>query len=161
MPGEGTAGAEATARRLVAANMYMTLATADAQGRPWVSPVWYAPAAGAQFLWVSSPETRHSRNIAGRPEIAIVIFDSTVPIGGAEALYVEAVAELLLGTEARQSILTYSERSRAAGALAWEASDVLPPAGVRLYRATATSQFVLGAGDQRLPVRPPDTDQSG
>ena len=27
-----------TARRLVAANRYMTLATADSDGRPWASP---------------------------------------------------------------------------------------------------------------------------
>ena len=57
----------AVARRIVDANMYMTLATADADGRPWVSPVWYAPVTYAEFLWVSSPEARHSRNIALRP----------------------------------------------------------------------------------------------
>jgi len=145
---------EATARRLVAANMYMTLATADAEGRPWVSPVWYAPATPSQFLWVSRPEARHSQNIAARPRIAIVIFDSTVPIGAAEALYVEAVAEQLLGAEAKGAIVTYSERSLACGAKPWEVLDVLPPAAFRLYRATATSQFVLGQGDKRLPVSP-------
>ena len=31
------------ARRIVETNMYMTIATADADGRPWVSPVWFAP----------------------------------------------------------------------------------------------------------------------
>jgi len=29
--------------------------------------------------------------------------------------------------------------------------DVLPPAPLRLYRATATEQSVLGEGDRRLP----------
>src|SRR5688500_7311411 len=114
----------AIARRLVAENRYLTLGTADADGRPWASPVWFAPAAGATFLWVSSPEARHSRNIAGRPEIAIVIFDSTVPVGGAEALYVEAVAEQLLGEEAIHAVADYSERSTATGAPAWDVSDV-------------------------------------
>src|SRR3954471_12644975 len=80
------------ARRIVAANMYMTIATADADGRPWISPVWFAPSSETEFLWVSSPDARHSRNIAVRPAIAIVIFDSTVPVGAAEALYVDAVA---------------------------------------------------------------------
>jgi putative heme iron utilization protein len=139
------------ARRLVATNMYMTIATADANGRPWVSPVWFA-ASDSEFLWVSSPEARHSRNIAIRPEIAIVIFDSTVPVGGAEALYLEAVADQLVA-DFDEAIAIYSTRSQACGARAWEAADVLPPADFRLYRAVAGSQSVLGPGDARLPVR--------
>ena len=140
------------ARRIVDANMYMTIATADEDGRPWVSPVWFARASDAEFLWVSSPDARHSRNIALRPEIAIVIFDSTVPVGAAEALYLDAVAEQLSGDGLDRAIATYSRRSQACGARAWEPADVLPPAAFRLYRATASSQSVLGPRDERLPV---------
>jgi uncharacterized protein YhbP (UPF0306 family) len=143
----------AVARRLVEANMYMTLATADESGQPWASPVWFAPDGDDGVLWVSSPETRHSRNIAVRADVAIVIFDSTVPVGAAEALYLEAVAEELSGDELEQAIAVYSERSERSGARAWQAADVLPPARFRLYRATASAQFVLGSGDERLPVR--------
>ena len=64
---------EATARRLIEANMYMTIATADGDGRPWVSPEWFAAASETEFLWVSAPEARHSRNLAVRPEVAIVM----------------------------------------------------------------------------------------
>jgi predicted pyridoxine 5'-phosphate oxidase superfamily flavin-nucleotide-binding protein len=55
---------EAIARRLIEANMYMTIATADGDGRPWVSPVWFAAASDTEFLWVSAPDARHSRNLA-------------------------------------------------------------------------------------------------
>jgi nitroimidazol reductase NimA-like FMN-containing flavoprotein (pyridoxamine 5'-phosphate oxidase superfamily) len=144
----------ATARRIVAANMYMTLATADAAGRPWISPVWFAPLTDDELLWVSSPETRHSRNIAVRPEVAIVIFDSTVPIGDAEALYVEATAERLSGGDLVRAIATYSDRSQACGAQVWEPADVRPPARLCLYRATASAKSVLGPQDERLPVSP-------
>ncbi len=72
---------------------YMTLATADADGVPWASPVWYATEDGRHFYWVSDPNARHSRNIAERPEIAIVIFDSTVTPGDADAVYLAARAE--------------------------------------------------------------------
>src|SRR5213083_1339516 len=98
----------AVARRIVDANMYMTLATADAEGRPWISPVWFAPMTDDELLWVSDPRTRHSRNIAVRPEVAIVIFDSTVPIGGAEALYVEATADRLSGPDLDRAIAVFS-----------------------------------------------------
>jgi hypothetical protein len=42
---------EAIARRLIEANMYMTISTADADGLPWVSPVWFAAASETEFLW--------------------------------------------------------------------------------------------------------------
>jgi len=145
---------EETARRLVASNSYMTFATADADGRPWGSPVWYAPTGDGDFLWVSDPESRHSRNIAARPEVAIVIFDSTVPVGAAEALYCDAVAEQLSGAALGEGIAAFSRHSEAGGAKAWGPEDVSPPARHRLYRATVTSSFVLGPGDRRLPLSP-------
>jgi Pyridoxamine 5'-phosphate oxidase len=65
-------------------NSYMRLGTADADGLPWASPVWYASASYREFFWVSKPRARHSRNVTVRPEVAIVIFDSTVPMGTGE-----------------------------------------------------------------------------
>jgi hypothetical protein len=49
---------------IVEANRYMTLSTADADGVPWASPVWYAPDGPDAFAWVSDPAARHSRNLA-------------------------------------------------------------------------------------------------
>jgi nitroimidazol reductase NimA-like FMN-containing flavoprotein (pyridoxamine 5'-phosphate oxidase superfamily) len=63
----------------------VTIATADATGRPWASPVYYAAAKYTEFFWVSSPEATHSRNIAARPEVSIVVFDSRAPVGQAQA----------------------------------------------------------------------------
>jgi pyridoxine/pyridoxamine 5'-phosphate oxidase len=142
----------AVAARLVAANRCMTIATVGPDGRPWVSPVWYAPASDTDLLWVSDPTSRHSRNIAARPQVAIVIFDSTVPEGAAEALYLEGTAQQLVGDLLEEAITTFSARSQACGDRAWTAADVLPPARFRLYRATAASRSVLGPGDQRLPL---------
>jgi hypothetical protein len=75
------------ARRVIDSNQFMTIGTADEEGVPWVSPVWYAPAEYREFFWVSDPEARHSRNIAARPQVAIVIFDSHES-GGWKAVYV-------------------------------------------------------------------------
>jgi uncharacterized protein YhbP (UPF0306 family) len=146
------AGAAATVRRVLDAVMYMTLATADEQGRPWASPVWYARASPTELLWVSDPEARHSRNLARRPEVALVVFDSTVPIGGAEAVYMEAVAEELNGAELERSIAIFSRRSTEVGAGEWTLAEVSPPARFRLYRATASAAFVLGPDDRRVAV---------
>ncbi|MEV4582058.1 hypothetical protein AB0K16_53395 [Nonomuraea jabiensis] len=46
------------------------------------------------LFWGSAPDSRHSRNLAERPDVAITVFDSHAPVGGAEALYLEASAGL-------------------------------------------------------------------
>ena len=102
------------ARDLIAANRYMTLATADAAGRPWVSPVWFAPDDDG-FLWISRPESRHSRNLSERPELALVIFDSTARPAERQALYVEAVAQQLDGERLDAAVVRFSEHSVADG----------------------------------------------
>src|SRR5262245_6387616 len=93
---------------------YMTLATADERGTPWASPVWFARAGETTFRWVSDPDARHSRNIAARPEVALVVFDSNVDPGNAAALYVDARAE-----QTTDGIEAYSAESVRQGLPAW------------------------------------------
>src|SRR5215211_8649700 len=78
---------ETMAKAIIDGNSYMTLGTADAAGVPWASPVWYAPASYREYFWVSRPSARHSQNIAVRPQVGVVIFDSTVPISTGKAVY--------------------------------------------------------------------------
>ena len=101
----------AIARAIVDSNRYMTLGTADAGGLPWVSPVWYAPEGYSEFFWVSAPEARHSRNLAARPQIAIVIFDSGAPVGTGQGVYMRAIAEQVAEPELERGIEVFSRRS--------------------------------------------------
>ena len=142
------------ARELIDSNSYMTLGTADAAGTPWVSPVWFAAAGYREFLWVSDPERRHSRNLAERPELAIVIFNSQVPIYTGQAVYMSAVADRPAGDELERCLAVFSDRSEAQGAGPVTAAEVEGDASLRLYRATASEHFVLGEGDDRIAVRP-------
>ena len=123
-----------------------------ASGRPWVSPVYYALDGYSQFYWVSSPEATHSRNIAARPEVAIVIFDSRAPIGRGQGVYMSAMAEELLGDDLDTGIAIFSRRSEAHGAGGWTPEDVSSPACHRLYRAIAAEHSLLGPQDRRTPV---------
>jgi hypothetical protein len=139
------------ARRIVAGNKYLTLSTADAAGRPWASPVYFTPEGDDRFLWVSSPGARHSLNIAARPEVAFAIFDSTVPIGHGEAVYVSARAALVPAAELEQSAGVFAARfPELAG---FTARELRPPAPLRLYRAVASECSVLLRGaDPRNPT---------
>jgi nitroimidazol reductase NimA-like FMN-containing flavoprotein (pyridoxamine 5'-phosphate oxidase superfamily) len=144
----------AVAKRIIDANLYMVLATADEDGNPWVSPVYYAPSGYRDFFWVSRPEARHSRNLSARAgrRIAIVIFDSSVPISTGEAVYMSAVARELSEDETAEGLDVFSGRSLAHGGRAWTTADVRPPAHLRLYRASASEHYVLDEHDHRLPV---------
>ena len=142
------------ARALIDANAYMTLATADRDGRPWASPVWFAHEDYTTFFWVSRPDARHSRNLERRPQIAIVIFDSTVPEGDAQAVYIEAEAELVPDDEQAHGMEVFSRRSEARGGEPWTTGDVTAPAPHRVYRATASTHYLLDAHDRRIEVSP-------
>jgi pyridoxine/pyridoxamine 5'-phosphate oxidase len=152
--GAGDRDLVAIAREILDTNRYMTLATADGDGRPWASPVWYAHQGYTDLLWVSRPGARHSRNLAVRPELAIVIFDSTVPEGSGQAVYVEALAEEVGEGGREEGIAIFSRRSEAGEGDRWAVADVTGPAPFRLYRAGASAHFILDAHDQRLAVRP-------
>lgn len=133
----------AVARNIIDSNMYMTLGTADENGLPWVSPLYYAPAGYTEFFWVSSPAARHSENIAVRPEVSIVVFDSGAPIGTGQGTYMAAVAEELTEAELERGIEIFSRRSQEHGGREWTADDVSETSSIRLYRATASEHFVV------------------
>jgi hypothetical protein len=142
---------DAIARTIVDSNRFMTLATADDRGAPWATPVWYAPEGYREFFWVSKPGARHSENLAARPEVGIVIFDSHL-VGGWNALYMSAVAAELGDVD--RGIGIYSRRSEEQGFPPWTSDQVRPPARHRLYRATVSEWFVLDTHDERHPVTP-------
>jgi nitroimidazol reductase NimA-like FMN-containing flavoprotein (pyridoxamine 5'-phosphate oxidase superfamily) len=144
---------EALARAIIDDNLYMTLGTADEAGRPWASPVYYAVEGYHEFIWVSRPESRHSRNLAVRPELGIVIFDSRVPINTGQGVFMSAVAEELTGRpEADRAIATFSSRGQMHGGEAWTLAEVQEPAEFRLYRATASEHSVIRPGILRTTV---------
>jgi len=133
----------------------MILGTADDSGQPWVSPVYFAPLEYREFYWVSSPEVRHSLNIAMRPQISIVIFNSQASIGTGQGVYMSAVAEQLSGEAILRGIEIFSRTSLGHGGSEWKPEEVQASALYRLYRATAREHWVLdpeGHPDHRTPV---------
>lgn len=136
------------ARTIVDANRFMALGTADAGGTPWVSPVWYAHDSYREYVWVSRPGTRHSRNLAERPQVAITIYDSHRP-GTWAAVYMAGVAAQVDDVDAALEVFNRSNEEQQLRA--WSRQEVT--AGeFRLYRAEISEQFVLDDHDGRRPV---------
>jgi hypothetical protein len=132
----------ALARTIIDSNLYMTLATADRAGAPWASPVFYAPAGYAEFYWISAPEARHSQNLAQRPDVSIVIFDSRVPASTGQAVYMSATAEQLTGFDIKRGLEIYPGPPERGGRTLTP-EQVRAPAAYRLYRATVSQHSIL------------------
>lgn len=149
---------ESIARQILDDSSYVALATADADGVPWASPVWFAQEDYRELFWVSDPGARHSRNVAVRPEIALVVFDSTVVPGEGQAVYMSATAAQVTDpAELERGTGVFSRVSVRKGLGAWGAERVSGDARLRLYRAVVSEHSILdkdAVGDVRIPVKP-------
>jgi nitroimidazol reductase NimA-like FMN-containing flavoprotein (pyridoxamine 5'-phosphate oxidase superfamily) len=140
--------------RVARASCYLTLATADAHGSPWSTPVWFASADLVDFYWVSSPRARHSVNVAQRSDVALSVFDSHQAPGTGVGVYVRATAVQVPDADLDRGLAVFGAEAQRQGAGEWARDRVTDAARLRLYRATALERFVLDSRDQR--VRVPD-----
>ena len=132
----------AHARDIIDANLYLILGTADPDGRPWTSPVYFAPAGDRKFYWLSATDAQHSRHLAERPQVSIVIFDSTVEPYHGRAVYAIGEAREVSSNDLDRA-LTVFPRPGGGGVTRFDREEVTPPAPYRLYQATATDLWVL------------------
>ncbi|GAA4969287.1 pyridoxamine 5'-phosphate oxidase family protein [Actinoplanes utahensis] len=145
------------ARALLAANRYAVIGTATPGGAPWVSPLYVVVPDLDTVLWLSRPTSRHSELIAANDRIAVTVFDSTVPMGGATAFYALATAGLCPDADLPGLLATFSAHSAAHGFPTWRLEQVTGDAPLRLYRAAITEAWLLPAEDgpeRRIPLRP-------
>jgi nitroimidazol reductase NimA-like FMN-containing flavoprotein (pyridoxamine 5'-phosphate oxidase superfamily) len=131
------------ARRVLDDGRYMVIASADAGGRPWPTPVWYARD-DREFVWVSRAASRHSANLLSRSAVGFVVFETPVPAAGrTRAVYVEATAGEVPPDDLERCLAVFDGHSRAEGKGSWPVERVVAPAAMRLYRAVASRFFVL------------------
>jgi uncharacterized protein YhbP (UPF0306 family) len=147
------------AKNVIDTNRYMVLGTADPTGLPWVSPVYFAHDGYRDFYWVSSPTTRHSRNVAVRTDVSIAVFDSSVAVGSARAVYMTATASEVPEAEIEAGAQVFNTPKEPRAFVGPE--DMRGDGPFRLYCATAQEQSVLVRGsdpdlgrgfDSRYPV---------
>ncbi|HYJ66459.1 MAG TPA: pyridoxamine 5'-phosphate oxidase family protein [Nocardioidaceae bacterium] len=138
------------AQGLIDKNNYMTLGTVDSNGRPWTSPVYFAAAGLREYYWTSTTNAEHSRNLAERPQVSLVIFDSTVPPYHGQAVYVTGEAEALSGPDLERALEVYPGPADN-GAASLTVADVTGSSPYRLYRVTASDVWVLCQREPRQP----------
>jgi hypothetical protein len=130
------------ARRLIEATPHLTLATADASGKPWSSPVYFAHDAAFTLYWVSFENTVHSANIRVRPQVGISILGEP-PDHEGDGVYFDAIAaELHDVAEVERAIAVRRTRPQDSKFAVTSADDVLGAAAWRIYRAVPVAVYL-------------------
>lgn len=141
---------KAHARTIIASNSYLTLGTSDLNGHPWTSPVYFAAGTLREYYWESATDARHSRNLIERPQVSIVIFDSTVAPYHGRAVYGVGVAKELSGSDLERALQIYPRRADR-GATPVRPEEVSGAEPYRLYQAIASDLWVLCPREPRQP----------
>ena len=132
------------AKRLIERIPYITLATSNKSSLPWSSPVFCVHDKDYNFYWISSIKTIHSINIKENKNIAIVIYDSTVPEGRGFGVYMKAKASVLNDkAEIEEALKLYNKRSRR---IIPPASELLSDAPTRMYKAVPSDMWINDIG---------------
>lgn len=74
---------------------YINIATVNEDGTPWLSPVSASFNSNLSFFWGSAPLNIHSKNIERDGRVFVVVYDSTVPEGTGEGIYMKGHASAL------------------------------------------------------------------
>lgn len=145
---------------LLFSSRFMTLATADADGSPWASPVEFACDERLRFHWTSHLEARHSRNLRENPRAALSIYDSTQPAGlraEVQGLYAEGPVEELGGADAAamgpslSRWIAWRDRTRITSSPRSDPQR-MPDSPWRTYRLTPAGLYALDpAGHPDIP----------
>jgi nitroimidazol reductase NimA-like FMN-containing flavoprotein (pyridoxamine 5'-phosphate oxidase superfamily) len=123
------------AKYLIKNSENMVIATADQNGKPWISPVSFQPDSEYSLYWVSSKEALHSQNIRNRPEVAIVIVGKT-PDGAVDGVYFDAMAtELEDEADVKHAVAIFAKRPKEPRFDVNSISQVTGDAVWRLYKA--------------------------
>lgn len=145
----------AHARALLEHTSFVVLATADADGNPWATPVWSASDGLDRLFWVSWAGSRHSLHIEQRPEIALTVFDSTVVPNEGAAFYATAHAWQCPEDQLDNGLRIFNRRARAQRINEFGRERITGDSRLRLYVAEIAEAWVLDQDadvDQRAPV---------
>jgi len=136
------------AKKIIADNIYMTIATASLDGSPWISPVFFAYDDAYNLYWVSDKNSRHSNLIRENNKVAIVIFDSSAPEGEGDGVYFKAKAiELSDRQEVEKAMATLGARVTQEEFRIKKVGEVMEGGEWRVYKAIPQNISKLKDGE--------------
>lgn len=138
----------AGAKEIIKGNIYCAISTASTDGKPWISPVFFAYDDNYNIYWVSNKDSRHSKLIRSNPQVAIAIFNSQVPEGEGDAVYFEAnVIELTDEKDIKAAMEIMDKRVTKDEFRVKRLEDVTKEGIWRIYKAVPSSVSKLTEGE--------------
>jgi nitroimidazol reductase NimA-like FMN-containing flavoprotein (pyridoxamine 5'-phosphate oxidase superfamily) len=102
---------ERLVRQLMNAAPLCALATASSGGRPHINHMYFAWRGPFEVVWVSDPDSRHSRNLLAKPSAAVTIYDSHQIWGRPDrGIQLFGTAGAVTGSAAKEAERAYSAR---------------------------------------------------
>lgn len=118
-----------------------TIATSD--GNIWAAAVFYA-SDGYTFYFLSSPSSRHCRNLAGNARVALTIQEDYADWPDIKGVQAEGIATEISGSEEEHARRLYGQKFPLVGKLAQApAAIVKAMAKVRWYKVVPTRLYFI------------------
>lgn len=125
---------------------YITIASVTKDGLPWNSPVFSAFDDDYNFYWGTNKDSQKARNIESNPNVFLVIYDSTVPAGEGEGVYIQATSTQL--TDPQEIADAHRLLQGRRPVPYWKLEQVQGDAPVRLYKAVPQRVWMNEDGEK-------------
>lgn len=127
-------------RNILSTVRYASVATITPEGKPWNTPVAHEIDEKNNIYWFSDKQNQHSKNVRNQSVAFIVIYDSTVPDGEGEGVYIEADVEELNNADEINKIRNAKKKK-----VVDDAKEFLGDAVRRCYKATPKRMWINDA----------------
>ena len=135
------------AKKIIAGNIYMVIATSSQESKPWISPVFFVYDSDYNLYLVSNKDALHSNLVRNNSQVAIVIFNSEANEGSGTGVYFEAKAqELGDEKELNKAIGLWNKRVNGEDFKIKDIGKVSGEGIWRVYKATPTKISQLTEG---------------
>lgn len=134
------------AKEIIEQIIYINIATSNSDGQPWNTPVFSAYDEEHNFYWGSDKESQHSLNIAANNKIFITVYDSTVPAGEGEGVYIQAIAEEVTDLEEIKKAHELLQSRRPVPY--WRLEQMNGKGVVRIYKAVPQKMWMNDEGEK-------------
>lgn len=148
-------------KKIIEENEYLTLATVDQSGNPWVCILAYCFDANYNFYFVSLPNSNHSEHIKNNSNVAFTVFDSRQDFGKGVGLQIEGKAKEIDDSELPETEKIYFNRKYPYGNINNEfidgLKDLLKKKVYRFYKISQTVFWINDPSadtDKRVKVNP-------
>jgi len=122
------------AKEIIELIPYVTIASVSKDGMPWNSPVFTAYDKEYCFYWGTYRESQKAINIRANNNVFLVVYDSSVPPGTGEGVYMKATAIPM--TEPDEIKQAYNILKSRHAMSFWDFEAVGPKGPVQLFKAT-------------------------